>query len=185
MSACDETILIKLLKDSNRAAFEQVVYNYGARIFNLHWGMTGDRDLAEDLTQETFIAVWRGMGGFRGQAKLATWIMQIARNLAIDHRRKKMLQTVPWEEAQTEAMQDSVFATAEQHWLRDRICEALAELPAEQREAVVLNKLAGCSHTEVARLLRKPLGTVKWLISQGIESLRLELQQKGVTQDDL
>ena len=180
-----EECLLRRLKAHDHAAFEELTRQYEARIYNLHCWMTGDRLLAQDLTQETFLAIWRGIDGFQGKAKLLTWIHRIARNVALQHIRKRTLNTVPLEDVADEIANDPVTHAAEREMLRDKVREALAELPQEQREALVLNKMSGLSHPEVARILDRPLGTVKWHIAQALQSLRLSLRQRGVTNGEV
>jgi RNA polymerase sigma-70 factor (ECF subfamily) len=173
------------MKAHDHAAFEEFAQLYEARLYDLHCWLTGDLSLAEDLTQETFLAVWRGLDGFRGEAKLFTWICQIARNIALQKRRKHELTTVSLDEATNEVTAEEVSEAAARTMLRDKVRASLAELPQEQREALVLNKFGDLSHAEIARVLNKPLGTVKWHIAQGLQGLRSKLQEKGVTSSEV
>jgi RNA polymerase sigma-70 factor (ECF subfamily) len=176
---------LERLRTRDQAAFDGVVRDYAAPIYDLHCWLSGDPWLAEDLAQETFLNAWRGIDGFRGQCKLSTWLYRIARNVAAEHARKRLPPTISLEQMPEKSGDDCTSADAESNILRDQVRAALLEIPQNQREAVVLNKLGGLSHTEVARVLQEPVGTVKWHIAQGIETLHLILRRKGVISREL
>jgi RNA polymerase sigma-70 factor (ECF subfamily) len=177
--------MLQRLGRRDSAAFEAVAREHGPGVYDLLCWLTGEPQVAEDLTQETFLAAWRGIESFRGEADICTWIHRIARNVALQHARKRLPDTVPLDSAATEPAGEEAARLAEREMLQRTVREALAELPQEQREALVLNKLSGLSHAEVAHLLNRPLGTVKWQIAQGLYSLRAILQRKGVTGDEM
>jgi RNA polymerase sigma-70 factor, ECF subfamily len=180
-SVISEEILLQRMKVGDGAAFEELTRRYETRVYNFHCWFTGDMSLAEDLTQETFTAIWRGLGGFKGEAKLSTWIHRIARNVALQNARKGKVETVPLEQISEKTATDCTADAAERGLIREAVGAALAELPQEQREALVLNKLNGLSHSEVAQILNRPLGTIKWQIAQALQSLRSSLQRRGMT----
>jgi RNA polymerase sigma-70 factor (ECF subfamily) len=180
-----ERALVQQLRARDEAAFEEMARRYGARIYDLHCWLTGDPLLAEDLTQETFVALWRGVSSFRGEAKLSTWIHRVARNVALQHLRRPTVETVSLGDAADHATERGTPEAAERAVLRGIVRDALAELPREQHEAVVLNKLSGLSHAEVARVLDRPVGTIKWQIAQALDRLRASLVRKGIVGDEV
>ena len=180
-----ERAFVQQLRAGQDAAFEEMARQYGARIYDLHCWLTGDPTLAEDLTQETFMALWRGISEFRAEASLRTWVHRIARNVALQHLRRPGVKTVPLADAADYAAKEDTPELAARAMLREIVRAAIAELPQEQREAVVLNKLSGLSHREVARVLEKPIGTVKWHIAQALDGLHASLARKGVTGNEV
>jgi RNA polymerase sigma-70 factor (ECF subfamily) len=177
--------LIRRLQDGEGDAFEQLIRIYAPRVYDLQCWLCGDRAAAEDLTQETFIAVWRDIGKFRGESRLLTWVHAVARNIALRHLKRRGRQGVPLEEAAELQAPSDTEALAERSLLRDQVREALQVVPIAQREALVLNRLHGLSQKETARALGRPLGTVKWQIAQGLQALREALLRAGVAQDEL
>lgn len=179
-----ERILAKM-RARDEAAFTELTRQYGASIYSLQCWLTGDPSLAEDLTQETFMALWRGISEFRAEASLRTWVHRIARNVALQHLRRPGVKTVPFADATDYTAKEDTAELAERAVLREIVRAALAELPQEQREAVVLNKLSGLSHREVARVMGRPLGTVKWHIAQALDKLHESLARKGVISNEV
>jgi RNA polymerase sigma-70 factor, ECF subfamily len=177
--------LVQRLRQRDPAAFDTLVEMHATRIYDTLCWLCGDRQLAEDLAQETFLAAWRGIDGFRGEAEMLTWLHRIARNVVLQHARKHQVDTVPFDDTTETTSGEGVATDAARAILQDSVREALAELPTEQREALVLNKLSGFSHGEIAHILDRPLGTVKWQIAQGLDALRGILRAKGVTDNAL
>jgi RNA polymerase sigma-70 factor (ECF subfamily) len=176
---------VRRLRDGQRNAFEEFVRQYAPRLYSLHCWLCGDTATAEDLTQETFLAVWRDIGKFRGESRLSTWVHTVARHIALRHLQRRRAEEVPLEEAAEVAAPEDTEAEVRRAVLRDRVGEALQQVPLAQREALVLHCLQGLSHRETAAALRRPLGTVKWQIAQGLHALRGALLQLGVVPDEL
>ena len=180
-----ETDLIRGLRDGDGHAFEEFLRCYGPRVYDLHCWLCGDHTAAEDLTQETVLAVCRDIRKFRGHSSLSTWVHRIARNVASRHLMRQGRESVPLEDVRDLESPEDTDASGRSALLRDRVREALALLPVTQRESVVLHCLHGLSHAEAARALGRPLGTVKWQIAQGLHALRGALLQVGVDPDEL
>lgn len=180
-----EKELTRGLRAGQPDAFEDFVRLYAARVYDLQCWLCGDRTMAEDSTQETFIAVWRDIGKFRGESRLSTWVHRVARNIALRHLRRRGGEGLPLEEVADLAAPADTETMAERRLLRDQVREALQLVPMAQREALVLHRLQGLSHSETAKALGRPLGTVKWQIAQGLHALREALVRLGVTQDAL
>jgi RNA polymerase sigma-70 factor (ECF subfamily) len=180
-----EKELIRGLQAGDAQAVDEFVRCYGARVYDVHCWLCGDRTTAEDLTQETVLAVLRDIGKFRGEARLFTWVYQIARNLALRYVRRRGHETIPLEEITELVSPDDTELLAGRALLRDRVRAALKLLPVAQRESVVLHCLQGLSQVEVARALNRPLGTVKWQIAQGLHTLHDALLQVGVDPHEL
>jgi RNA polymerase sigma-70 factor, ECF subfamily len=143
--------------------FAEVVRSNQARILRLATGMLRDRDVAEDVAQETFVRAFRFYGSFRSESALSTWLYRIAVNLCIDAQRKQ---------ARTERLADD-DERAEQPDPSpppDRALEvrelarhaeaALETLSADHKAVLILREVEGLSYAEIARILRIPKGTV-------------------------
>lgn len=131
--------------------------------------------LAEDLAQETLLAVWHKAFLFDpAKAGAATWVFTIARNLRLDALRRERYPTAEECSAPAHCPPDGDQLTAQVEWER-LVAEALAHLPAEQADLVRRSFFADKSHTEIERELELPLGTVKSRLRAAMRSLRLTL----------
>ncbi len=137
------------------AAFEQLVRAYQQHVWRFLRRLLGDATVAEDVAQETFLRVFRRLPTFTFEAKFSTWVFQVARNAGIDElrsrgRRKRLASVLPPPGPSTAPPE-----------ARAEIEAALASLPVDLREAVVLVEVLGLRYHEVARVLGVPEGTVK------------------------
>jgi RNA polymerase sigma-70 factor, ECF subfamily len=134
--------------------FRSILAQYQDKVFHLACSMLGDQAQAEDAAQETFVRVWRGLGKFRGESSISTWIFTIARRTCLDALKARR-RTVSLERV-----------VEKPRFERDGLdVEALLqELPERGREAVILFYLEDRSYEEVARTLDVPMGTVKTLL---------------------
>ena len=144
-------------------AFRELFEIYAPRVKAYMMRQGADANTAEELAQETLLAVWRKAALYsddRGSA--TTWIFTIARNLRIDRLRREYTWVALPEGRSEEASDDPLpDETVEEKERRIRVQSALAELPADQHEVVALSYIEGLSHSEIAERLGLPLGTVK------------------------
>src|SRR5512140_88664 len=139
--------------------------------------MVRDEDLAQDLAQDTFVRAFQSLGSFRGEARLTTWILAIARNLAVNRARRNRLENrwvVAIEDSPEVADTRAALGAAE-----PRLMAALEELPAPQREAVLLYYVEDLRIDDVARLTGRPANTVKSDLYRARVSLRQALEDTG------
>ena len=159
-------------------AFNELIAEHQALVYNVCHQMLGSREEAEDASQEAFISAWRHFGSLRGDA-FRPWLLRIASNTCRDvlRRRKRRPQT-SLDVALDEGMPDppdeapspeKVLLTVE---LRGQIQRALIALPEDQRLAVVLCDIEGLDYGEIAAVIKTSLGTVKSRISRGRARLR-------------
>ena len=185
-----EAEFIERLKAGETEAFDTLVTRYSSDIYGLLFRLTADAEEAGDLTQETFISVFKAIKNFRGDADLKTWLFRIAINQSRNRfrwwKRRRREKTVsldaPYGEGETpihETMSGN-FANPEEKILRRErerfLSRALSELPEIFREAVVLCDIEGLSYEEIASALEINLGTVKSRIARGREELRKKLK---------
>jgi RNA polymerase sigma-70 factor, ECF subfamily len=150
-----EPAVIRAAAAGDLGAFEQLVRAYQQHVWRFLRRLLGDAASAEDVAQETFLRVFRRLPTFTFDAKFSTWVFQIARNAGIDElrsrqRRARLASLVPPPDTPPTAPEARAEAEA-----------ALASLPVELREAVVLVEVLGLRYREVARVLGVPEGTVK------------------------
>ena len=149
--------------------------------------MVRDRELAEDLAQDTFIKVLNHIDRYRPEFKLSSWLFKIANNVAIDHLRRRQLDTVSIDGSPHAQTADAVEATSlrrrrragesaldemEARELGTAIERAIASLRPEYRSCIMLRHVEGRSYEEIAATLDLPLGTVKTYIHRARHELR-------------
>lgn len=156
-------------------------------VIQLALNLLGDRDEALDLSQEVFLRVFRTISRFRGQSSLKTWIYRIAVNQARNRhrfwRRRHRADQVSLDahvathgdfRSGSESGPDRVFAQKE---LAARLERALADLPFDQRTAIVLREVDGLSYDEIAYSLGVAVGTVKSRLTRARQTLRVQLRE--------
>ena len=161
-------------------AFEEVYLRFGEMVFGLALRMSGDREEAADLTQETFLRVYRHLGGFRGRSSLKTWVYRITINCCRSGLRRRARRPRDEPPDRLEALVDERPGPEQRTLTRDlgrRLAAAIGSLPIGFREAVVLRDVEGLAYEEIARVLGLRLGTVRSRIARGRERLRRQLEE--------
>ena len=175
----DEALLAGLAagESDSAAAF---VRRFQARVYGLALTIVGDSGRAEDVAQETFVRAWRHAASYDSRrGRVATWLLTIARNLAIDTVRLKSVEPLDPETVATrlhriEASIDISEAMPPDE--RDRVRGAVAELPEDQRRALFLSAYLGRTAQEISDLDDVPLGTVKTRIRAAMLKLHDSLE---------
>jgi RNA polymerase sigma-70 factor, ECF subfamily len=157
---------------------DRLIEQYQHRLFRYLVSLTGHRELAEDLFQETWIRVLERGHQFNDRYAFGTWLFAVARNLVIDHMRRKQPTSLDGllNDGETgfdvpATAQASAFDTTLQREQNKHIAAGMQHLPAEYREALVLRFQEGMSLEEIASVARVPLGTVKSRIYRGLSAL--------------
>ncbi|MCB1057064.1 MAG: sigma-70 family RNA polymerase sigma factor [Acidobacteria bacterium] len=174
--------LVERHRYGDPAAFEEVYRRYGEMVYSLCHRLSGDPDLAADLTQEAFLRIFRHVGKFRGGSSLKTWVYRVALNHCrsrLARRRLFWRSLAEPDEPGPEAVDPgrSPEDRAIAHDEGRRLTRALAAVPVAYREAVVLFDLQGLSYEEIARVLGVRLGTVRSRLARGRERLRQILEE--------
>lgn len=162
------------------AAFEEVYLRHADMVFGLALRMSGDREEAADLAQETFLRVFRHLGRFRGRSSLKTWIYRITVNCCRSKLRGRARRRLERPLEQLGEVADGRSGPEERtlgHDLGRRLAAALAELPLVFREAVLLRDVQGLSYGEIGEVLGVRIGTVRSRIARGRERLRDLLEE--------
>jgi RNA polymerase sigma-70 factor (ECF subfamily) len=175
----DDEQLIRLIAQAHEEALAQLYDRYNRLVFSLALTIVNDRPTAEEITLDVFMRVWQKAGTYRPeQAKVSTWLTHIARHHAIDIVRRRSVRpdyyAAPWEDAapRTESPQANPEESAELSLRRQRIHAALAKLPADQKQALMMAYFGGYTHQQIAEALRQPLGTVKTRLRLALQKLR-------------
>ena len=183
-SKLDDDALLRLIVHKRTEALGAFYDRYYRLVFSLAYNVVGDRETAEEITQDVFFKVWENASSYNpGLAKPTTWMTSITRYRAIDVLRKRSVRpekdSVEWGEEAIFAIPNDADAPediTELQLQKQRVREAVAELPSEQQAALALSYFYGLSHSEIAERLDLPLGTVKTRIRLAMQRLRELIQ---------
>ena len=167
---------LKYIREGQREACEKAVCQHYKPIYRFLVYLSGDASLAEDLTQETFIAAWANIGRYKGRASFGTWLHKIAYHKFIDSGRRLerdatlIAQLKEKSPGVTETSDPLYRITSDEH-LR-LLYEAVQRLESPEYITIVLHYIQGFSFREMAKVLDEPAGTVKWRTSRALKRLR-------------
>jgi len=183
-----ERRLIRRLKERDEAAFRELVETYSGRVFNMTFRMLGNREEAEDVSQEVFITVFKSIDSFRGDAKFSTWLYRVTANhcknrikyLARRHDRNKAEfderlerdQAAGSTGPQTVARPDQQLSNAETGHLVHRL---IGELDEDHRVLIILRDIEELSYEEIGQITELNEGTVKSRLHRARLALRKKL----------
>jgi RNA polymerase sigma-70 factor (ECF subfamily) len=175
----DEEVMV-LLRDGNPDAFEVFYDRHGGAAYSLAYRIAGDRNVAEDITQEAFMSIWRSRTRFdRERGSVRAWVLGIVHHRAIDalrrnsgHQRRRASAEGIEERFEAPERTDVEVARRDE---AEEVREALGDLPGDQQEVVRLAYFGGFTHTQIADMLGQPVGTVKGRMRLGLEKLRRAL----------
>lgn len=175
--------LMPLVSDCDPEAFEVLYDRHGGAAYSLAYRIVGDRAAAEEVTQEAFISVWRSGARFdAARGSVRSWLLSIVRNRAIDFLRSRAGKAPKLDFDDDSALEQrpAEERTEEEALRRETAAEvrgALGKLPGEQSKVIELAYFGGFSHSEIARILGLPMGTVKGRMRLGLEKIRGELAE--------
>lgn len=177
----DELRAIARAKKGDAEAFSALVETYETSVYRLALRMCGNAHDAEEVTQEAFLAAWKGLPAFRGESKFSSWLYQLTSNAAIDflRREKRHRGATPIEEEVDLAAPGTPQQAAEEAELREALQQALDALTPEHRQIFLLRQMQQMSYEEIGRLLGLESGTVKSRLSRAKKQLRQILTQRG------
>jgi RNA polymerase sigma-70 factor, ECF subfamily len=180
--------LVKRAQGGDRAAFDDLVRRYRARIYALTLHLTGSRSEADDITQDVFTRAYQQLHTFAGRSEFFTWLYRIAVNRSLNARRdtaRRRTSGLDDPRVQAAVAVDAYGDPRRQAELSQtyaRLVTALDRLSPTLRSTVVLVSLQGLSHDEAAAVLGCPSGTVAWRIHEARNQLRASLE--GVVDDE-
>ncbi|MDG0855353.1 sigma-70 family RNA polymerase sigma factor [Roseateles puraquae] len=179
-----DALLVRQAQAGSRAAFDMLVLKYQRRIERLLSRSVRDAADVADLTQETFLAAYRALPGFRGESAFYTWLYRIAVNAARRHlsQQPRLQQVQAWDDSEgtfgtaptpsDDATPESLLAGRQ---LARELDEAVESLVEEQRRALLLREVDGLSYDEIGELMRCPPGTVRSRIYRAREAVAARL----------
>ena len=180
-----DEIIVERALTGDAEAFGEIVRRWERRIFALAYGMLGREEDARDATQETFLAAFRNLRGFRGEAKVSSWLHRIAVNQCISRQRRSKVRS----ESALEDEEDSnsrSFAmplsysparVAEGRQETAAVRRAINSLPVELRQVVVMKEFEELTFREISEALDLPLSTVKSRLYTALKQLQMRLQK--------
>jgi RNA polymerase sigma-70 factor, ECF subfamily len=175
MDHASESELVARCQAGDQEAFGELVDQYKNLVFGVISQVVPDRSRVDDLAQDVFLKIHRGLPSFRGEAKLSTWIYRIVRNVCCEARSKKV-QTISLDERDDDgrlvhqpAVVDRAFTDLE---LRDQLEKAIAHLPADWRLLISAHYFGGLQYQELAETFEMPIGTVKAQLHRAKQKLR-------------
>jgi RNA polymerase sigma-70 factor (ECF subfamily) len=180
MHAVNERELVERCRSGDEGAFQELIERYKDLVFALIARTVQDRSRAEDLAQEVFLRIHRGLPYFRGEARLSTWIYRIVANVCVQEQTRPLARTptLSLDDEKTSARvtpaaADRQFGDLE---LRDRLEKAIARLPSNYRLLIAAHYLDGVQYEDLAEALDLPLGTVKTQLYRAKQQLRRLLE---------
>jgi len=186
--ATDQQV-VEFAKAGREAAYRELVRRYERPVFSLVYRMVRNREQAEDLSQETFVKVLNAIESYKPEYKFSSWVFKIANNAAIDHLRRRELDTLSLDGSPHAETPEMIEATALQigsagespleevvaRELGGEIEDGIKLLRPEYRTCILLRHVEGRSYEEIAEILNLPLGTVKTYIHRARNELRISL----------
>lgn len=180
----DEELVARTLA-GDQGSFGRLVERYQDRLVSFLFRMLRDLDSAHDLTQEVFVRVYQALDRYDPQFKFSTWAFRVAHNLGIDELRRRKVRWVPLQrpESEEEGPRERELASKGPSPYQDlrneqrgaAIDRAIAALPPDYRELILLRHFGELSYDEIAQLKRMPLGTVKNKLFRGRQMLKDKL----------
>jgi RNA polymerase sigma-70 factor, ECF subfamily len=180
-----DEIIVERALTGDAEAFGEIVRRWERRIFALTYGILGREEDARDATQETFLAAFRNLRGFRGEAKVSSWLHRIAVNQCISRQRRAKVrsESALEEEQEKDAgsfampVDYSPARAAEGRQETLAVRRAINSLPMELRQVVVMKEFEELTFREIAEALDLPLSTVKSRLYTALKQLQLRLQK--------
>lgn len=168
------------------AAFAALVRRHQDRVFGFILRMLDARDEAMELTQDVFVKAWQALPGWRPEARFSTWLLQIARNAALDQlRRRRVVQFAPLDDgmdvADTAPGPEARYASRQRQALLEN---ALQQIAAEHREILLLREIEDLSYGELAAVLGIAEGTVKSRLARARAALLQHFRPHAGVRDD-
>lgn len=192
MKSDNEAELIKAAANGDQSAFSELVTEYERLVYNTVKSKVLSAEDAMDISQEVFIKIWKALPNWRGECKFATWVYKVCINASLDFLRRAPEKTESLsgrpdddgDERPLDIADDSVQASPERRLEQSEttmaVRRAIAKLPEDQRQIVILRDIDGYSYDEIADMLSLGIGTVKSRINRARTRLKslLEVEMK-------
>jgi RNA polymerase sigma-70 factor (ECF subfamily) len=180
--------LVELAVNENSDAFGEIVKRWERKIFALCFGMLIREDEARDAAQETFIAAYRNIKNFRGEAKVYSWLHRIAVNQCLTTKRRAKTRSESFLDDEAQAENKIFIAplhllptkTSEQNERLQLVRQAVGSLPIELREVIIMKEFEEMTFQEISDVLQLPLSTIKSRVYTALKQLRLKLERASI-----
>jgi RNA polymerase sigma-70 factor, ECF subfamily len=176
-----DPIVLRRAQNGDERAFAEILRSYETPVFNYVLRLTDDRGLAEELTQEVFLRVFRGLPRFSGRSKFTTWLFQVAKNRVLDElraRERRPRASVTIDDVVTLEVLDPPVEEGE---TIEAVWRAVQRLNPDLKMALLLRDVVGMPYNEIADSLEITLATVKWRIFKAREEVQLALAAEGLS----
>ena len=183
MAEIDRSVIQALCRGEEQA-YALVIDELHVPVYRFLVRLSRDSGIAEDLTQETFIALWQGVRSFRGRSRFKTWVFGIAYRQFLRHKDKRIVETVELVESDLSDPSD-LSELVEESQERARLRRAVYGLPDPYREVICLVHFDGLTYRECAGVLSIPVGTVKSRMNSAFKLLREALEKSEVQDNEI
>ncbi|NLM44449.1 MAG: sigma-70 family RNA polymerase sigma factor [Clostridiales bacterium] len=184
-----EKLLVYRSKKGDIDAFEELIYNYEKKAYNIAYRIMGNEEDAKDMAQEAFIKIYKSIGNFRGDSTFSTWLYRIVTNVCLDElRKRKKNNTVPLEMSiesekgtaivELSAEKETPEDIYEQVEKKQLIQSAISSLSEDYKTVIILRDVQGFSYEEIATMLNCSLGTIKSRINRARNLLKDKLRHQ-------
>jgi RNA polymerase sigma-70 factor (ECF subfamily) len=182
-----DEIIVERALTGDAEAFGEIVRRWERRIFALAYGMLGREEDARDATQETFLAAFRNLRGFRGEAKVSSWLHRIAVNQCITRQRRAKVRSESALEDEQEKSSTNLSVSlslspshlTEGAQVTQAVRNAVNSLPLELRQIVLMKEFEELTFREISEVLDVPLSTVKSRLYTALKQLQMKLHRFG------
>ena len=185
MAPSDEE-LVEQFQQGDSSAFDALVRRWDRKVQGAIYRLVGPSEDVRDLSQETLLKAYRGLRTFKKEARFSSWLYQIALNVCRDRMRRGRGRSYVSFDELTDGGESpgeagrSALELIESRDLSRQVAAAVAALPVEQREVIVLKEYQGLTFVEIAEALDVPLSTVKTRLYRGLGQLRQQLMRQGI-----
>ncbi|HKY55388.1 MAG TPA: sigma-70 family RNA polymerase sigma factor [Anaerolineales bacterium] len=180
----DDVHLVRLVAQEQSDALHELYDRYNRLVFSVAFAIVGDHNVAEEITLDVFVQVWKHAGTYQpDRGKVSTWLIAITRHHAIDilrwQRSRPEADNLNWDgiSLQNGPVIHNLEENVESILQREHVREALAQLPEDQRKALLLAYFKGYTQSEISQALGQPLGTIKTRIRLAMQKLRKMLEE--------
>jgi RNA polymerase sigma-70 factor, ECF subfamily len=173
--------VLRKAQQGDERAFSIILRTYETPVYNYILRLTGDKALAEDLTQEVFLRVFQGLPRFSLRCKFTTWLFQVTKNRVLDELRAKERRPVASVNIDDVPPLEAIDQPVERLEAIDALWRAVNDLNVDLKMALLLRDVVGLSYNEIADSLEITLATVKWRIFKAREEVQLALAREGIT----
>jgi RNA polymerase sigma-70 factor (ECF subfamily) len=173
--------ILRKAQQGDERAFTIILRMYETPVYNYVLRLTGDKALAEDLTQEVFLRVFQGLPRFSLRCKFTTWLFQVTKNRVLDELRAKERRPLASVNLDDIPPFEVLDAPVERVETIDALWRAVNDLSVDLKMALLLRDVVGLSYNEIADSLEITLATVKWRIFKAREEVQVALAREGIT----